>query len=90
MYCSHSLNFLNDLALFIILSPCENAPDNTDITLGITPIRPSYRHPQSNGKWYRTLKEEEIWLNEYRTLEEARASIEQYIHFYNHERLILR
>jgi putative transposase len=59
-------------------------------TLGITPIRTSYRHPQSNGKmerWYRTLKEEEVWPNEYRTLEEACASIGQYIHFYNYERV---
>jgi putative transposase len=38
-------------------------------------------------RWYRTLKEEEVWLHEYRSLEEARASIGRYIHFYNYERV---
>jgi putative transposase len=59
-------------------------------TLEITPIRTSYRHPQSNGKmerWYRTLKEEEVWLNEYRSLEEAKASFDRYICFYNYDRV---
>lgn len=59
-------------------------------TLDIAPIRTSYRHPQSNGKierWYRTLKEEEVWSNEYRSLQEARDSIARFVHFYNHERI---
>lgn len=59
-------------------------------TLEITPIRTSYRHPQSNGKmerWYRTLKEEEVWPNEYRSLQEAKASLDRYICFYNYERV---
>jgi putative transposase len=58
-------------------------------TLEIEQIRTSYKHPQSNGKmerWYRTLKEEEVWANEYRTLEEARVSIGAFIERYNNER----
>lgn len=35
---------------------------------------------------YRSLKEEEIWLNEYRSLEEARESIGRWIEEYNHDR----
>lgn len=57
--------------------------------LGIEQIRTSYKHPQSNGKmerWYRTLKEEEVWVNEYQNLEEARASIGTYITLYNEQR----
>jgi putative transposase len=38
-------------------------------------------------RWYRTLKEEEVWPNEYRSLEEARVSIGRYIHFYNYKRI---
>lgn len=59
-------------------------------TLAITSIRTSYRHPQSNGKmerWYRTLKEEEVWPNEYCSLQEARDSITRFVHYYNHERI---
>jgi putative transposase len=59
-------------------------------TLEIAPIRASYRHPQSNSKmerWYQTLKEEEVWPNEYRSLEETKASLHRYIFFYNYERV---
>jgi putative transposase len=34
----------------------------------------------------RSLKEEEIWLNEYRSLEEATKSIGRWIEEYNHDR----
>jgi putative transposase len=57
--------------------------------LGIEQIRTTYKHPQSNGKMerrYRTLKEEEVWANEYQNLEEARASIETCITLYNEQR----
>ena len=38
----------------------------------------------SNGP--RSLKEEEVWTAEYRSLEEARASIARWIGEYNHDR----
>jgi putative transposase len=38
-------------------------------------------------RWFRTLKEEAVWLTEYRDFDEARQDIERYIRFYNTERL---
>jgi putative transposase len=35
---------------------------------------------------WRTVKYEEIYLNEYQTAEELRKSLKTYFHFYNHER----
>ncbi|MBT2698390.1 IS3 family transposase, partial [Bacillus sp. ISL-40] len=35
------------------------------------------------GKW----NGEKIYLNKYNTFEELKKDIEEYIHFYNHERL---
>ncbi|HEV1992874.1 MAG TPA: transposase [Candidatus Acidoferrum sp.] len=46
-------------------------------------------HPEGNGlveRFHRSLKEEEVWLNEYRSLEEARKSISCWISEYNHDR----
>jgi putative transposase len=57
--------------------------------LGITHRRTAFNHPEGNGmieRFHRSLKEEEIWLNEYRSLEEARASIGRWIEEYNHDR----
>lgn len=57
--------------------------------LGITHRRTAYNHPEGNGlieRYHRSLKEEEVWLNEYRSLEEARDSIARYLHEYNHHR----
>lgn len=57
--------------------------------LGITHRRTAFNHPEGNGmieRFHRSLKEEEIWLNEYRSLEEARESIGRWIEEYNHER----
>ena len=45
--------------------------------LGITHRRTAFNHPEGNGmieRFHRSLKEEEIWVNEYRSLEEARES----------------
>ena len=36
---------------------------------------------------WRSLKYEEVYLKDYRTLSEARAGIDHYLRFYNHERL---
>jgi putative transposase len=57
--------------------------------LGILHRRTAYNHPEGNGmieRFHRSLKEEEIWLNEYRSLEEARESIGRWIEQYNHDR----
>lgn len=57
--------------------------------LGITHRRTAYNHPEGNGlieRFHRSLKEEEVWLHEYRSLEEARDSIGRWIHDYNHHR----
>jgi len=46
--------------------------------LGITHRRTAYHHPEGNSyieRFHRSLKEEEVWTAEYRSLEEARASI---------------
>jgi putative transposase len=57
--------------------------------LGITHRRTAYHHPEGNSyieRFHRSLKEEEVWTAEYRTLEEARASIARWIAEYNHDR----
>jgi putative transposase len=46
--------------------------------------------PEHNAyieRFFRTLKEEEIWPNLYETPEEAKSAIERYIRFYNEERV---
>ena len=45
--------------------------------LGITHRRTAYHHPEGNGyieRFHRSLKEEEVWTAEYRSVEEARAA----------------
>lgn len=37
-------------------------------------------------RWFRTLKEEAVWLKEYQNFFEVQADIEQFIKFYNEER----
>jgi putative transposase len=57
--------------------------------LGITHRRTAYHHPEGNSyieRFHRSLKEEEVWTAEYRSLEEARASIARWIEEYNHDR----
>jgi putative transposase len=57
--------------------------------LGITHRRTAFNHPEGNGmieRFHRSLKEEEIWLNEYRSMEEAKESIGRWIEEYNHDR----
>ncbi|MFQ5683630.1 MAG: IS3 family transposase [Candidatus Binatia bacterium] len=57
--------------------------------LGITHRRTAYHHPEGNSyieRFHRSLKEEEVWVSEYQSLEEARASIERYVQEYNHDR----
>jgi putative transposase len=57
--------------------------------LGITHRRTAYHHPEGNSyieRFHRSLKEEEVWTEEYRSLEESRASISRWIEEYNHDR----
>lgn len=57
--------------------------------LGITHRRTAYHHPEGNSyieRFHRSLKEEEVWTAEYRSLEESRASISRWIEEYNHDR----
>jgi len=57
--------------------------------LGITHRRTAYHHPEGNSyieRFHRSLKEEEVWAAEYRSLEEGRASIAHWIEEYNHDR----
>jgi putative transposase len=37
-------------------------------------------------RFFRSLKEECIWLHNFRSLKEAKAIINEWIHFYNEER----
>jgi putative transposase len=57
--------------------------------LGITHRRTAYHHPEGNSyieRFHRSLKEEEVWTAEYRSVQEARESIGRWIQEYNHER----
>ena len=58
-------------------------------SLGINHRRTAFHHPEGNGyieRFHRSLKEEEVWINEYQNLDEARTSIARYIQEYNHDR----
>jgi putative transposase len=57
--------------------------------LGITHRRTAYHHPEGNSyieRFHRSLKKEEVWTAEYRSIEEARDSIARWIEEYNHYR----
>lgn len=57
--------------------------------LRITHRRTAYHHPEGNSyieRFHRSLKEEEVWTAEYRSVEEARVSIARWIEEYNHDR----
>jgi putative transposase len=55
--------------------------------LGITHRRGGYRDPESQAfieSWFGKLKEREVWLNEYDTLDDARRGIGGYVDRYHH------
>jgi putative transposase len=57
--------------------------------LGITHHRTAYNHPEGNSyieRFHRSLKEEEVWLNEYQNFNQAEQSIARWIEEYNHDR----
>jgi putative transposase len=57
--------------------------------LGITHRPTAYNHPEGNSyieRFHRSLKEEEVWLNEYQNFDQAQRSIACWIEEYNHDR----
>ena len=55
--------------------------------LGIRHRRGGYRDPESQAfieSWFGKLKEREVWLNEYETLDDARRGIGGYVERYHH------
>jgi transposase InsO family protein len=55
--------------------------------LGIRHRRGGYRDPESQAfieSWFGNIKERELWLNEYETLDDARAGIGGYVDRYHH------
>ena len=55
--------------------------------LGIRHRRGGYRDPESQAfieSWFGKLKEREVWLNEYETLDDARDGIGGYVERYHH------
>ena len=55
--------------------------------LGIKHRRGGYRDPESQAfieSWFGKLKEREVWLNEYETLDDARRGIGSYVDRYHH------
>jgi putative transposase len=57
------------------------------VELGIKHRRGGYRDPESQAfieSWFGKLKEREVWLNEYETLDEARRGIGGYVDRYHH------
>jgi transposase InsO family protein len=52
-------------------------------------VRQPNHHPEGNSdieRFHRSLKEEEVWTSEYRSLNEARENIGRYLEEYNHDR----
>jgi putative transposase len=55
--------------------------------LGVSHRRGGYRDPESQAfieSWFGKLKEREVWLNEYETLDDARRGIGGYVDRYHH------
>jgi len=55
--------------------------------LGIRHRRGGYRDPESQAfieSWFGKLKQREVWLNEYETLDDARSGIGGYVDRYHH------
>jgi putative transposase len=54
---------------------------------GVRHRRGGYRDPESQAfieSWFGKLKEREVWLNEYETLDDARSAIGAYVERYHH------
>lgn len=56
--------------------------------LGIQQTFTSYNNPKGNAnteRWFRTFKEDCVWINEWSSLKEARYNIKNWIEFYNND-----
>jgi transposase InsO family protein len=49
-------------------------------------VKPGRYRMEVSVTGFRVLKVEEVWLNEYQSLDQARDSIGRWIHQYNHQR----
>ena len=61
---------------------------NVTGVLGIQQTFTSYNNPKGNAnteRWFRTIKEDCIWINEWTTLKEAKKAIKDWIEFYNND-----
>jgi transposase InsO family protein len=70
--------------------PCSNAFVEYLNAAGIKGQYTGYNAPDDNAyveRVIRTIKEEEIWPNEYDTLTEAREAIAKYVNWYNADRI---
>jgi len=70
--------------------PCSKKFTEYLGSTGVAGEYTGYNAPDDNAyveRVIRTVKEEEIWLNLYDTTSEARAAVEEYIRYYNEERL---
>jgi len=59
-------------------------------TLNIEIRYTGYKHPKENGsieRFFRTLKEEHLWLNNYKTIDDYNAGLNAFKEFYNRERM---
>ena len=57
-------------------------------TLGIEHVTTSYNNPKGNAdteRFMQTFKEEVVRPNEFASLEEASAAVDDFFHFYNHD-----
>ena len=56
--------------------------------LGINHVTTSYNNPKGNAEtesWMRTLKEDCLWINDFRSPKEAKEKINTWIEYYNTE-----
>jgi len=70
--------------------PCSKAFVEYLGQVGVRGQYTGYNAPDDNAfveRIMRTLKEEEIWLNQYDTWSEAHEAIERYVTYYNEERI---
>jgi putative transposase len=61
--------------------------------LGIEPSPAFVRQPEGNGcieRFFRTLKEQLLWIRHFRDLEELRAALIEFRHRYNHQWILQR
>jgi putative transposase len=57
-------------------------------TLGIQQAFTAYSNPKGNAnteRWFRTVKEDCLWLNEWESYQQIESEIKRYIEFYNNE-----